>query len=221
MPIAKNILLIIVIMLVTLGSVAFLILHHEDGEQRVIFNLQDTQGNSVTHENLWGKWSIVTFGFVSCPDICPTHAAEVAKSLNVIQSKASVDSISEMDIQAVFISVDYVRDTADILDRYLKYFHSEYIGYLGSRSQLDLAVESFKGFYSVTKAPNEADLNVVDVVHSSLIYIIDPNGQIVKQLPFGVSGMEIADQMFELMELKIALQQNKAALGALASTQAN
>jgi len=59
-----------------------------------------------------------------------------------------------------------------------------------------------------------ADLNVVDVVHSSLIYIIDPNGQIVKQLPFGVSGMEIADQMFELMELKIALQQNKAALGA-------
>lgn len=193
MSAAKNLLLLIMIAAVTLGSLVFFILHHEKGDRRVVFELQDTDGNDVSQDNLIGKWSIITFGFTSCPDICPAHAVQIAKSLRVISRTNTA-----VPVQALFISVDYERDTPEALDRYLKYFHSGYIGYLGSERQLNLAVESFDGFYSVSKGGN-SDPQEVSVTHSSLIYITDPYGRIVKQLPFGVTGEQIATEVGALL----------------------
>jgi len=172
MSAAKNLLLLIMIAAVTLGSLVFFILHHEKGDRRVVFEL---------------------FGFTSCPDICPAHAVQIAKSLRVISRTNTA-----VPVQALFISVDYERDTPEALDRYLKYFHSGYIGYLGSERQLNLAVESFDGFYSVSKGGN-SDPQEVSVTHSSLIYITDPYGRIVKQLPFGVTGEQIATEVGALL----------------------
>jgi len=93
----------------------------------LVSSILDTHGAIATHKQLWGKWSIVTFGFTNCPDVCPTHAAQIGAALFEL-SKHSKSQIGVEQAQAVFISVDYLRDKAEALDRYLKYFHPNYIG---------------------------------------------------------------------------------------------
>ena len=100
-------------------------------------------------------------------------------------------------VQAVFISVDYIRDTKDALDDYLKFFHPDYIGYLGDIKQLDQVTESFKVAYSVKKDEN----GHIDVLHSSQIYITDPYGRVAKQLPFGASAQMIVAEVQSLKPL--------------------
>ena len=41
------------------------------------FELLDQFSNPFTLKNMKGRWSIVFFGFTSCPDICPLTMAEL------------------------------------------------------------------------------------------------------------------------------------------------
>jgi len=185
-------LLLVVSVLVTIGSILFILLHHEDGDYRVTFNLQDTKGNSVTEESLKGHWSILVFGFTHCPDICPSQAFTIAESLNLINHK-----IVDINVHAIFISVDYLRDNAESLDQYLNHFHPNFNGFLGTEQQLDLVTDSFDASYSVVRKGN-SDTDI-EVTHSSSIYLIDPSGRIAKQLPFETSAEVLADKLLLLI----------------------
>jgi len=187
---SKFLLLLIVALLVVVGAVLFVLLHHEDGDNRVTFNLQDTNGNLVTEDSLKGRWSILVFGFTYCPDICPSQAFTIAKSLDILDQNLSYSGIN-----AVFISVDYLRDDAEHLASYLTHFHSRFIGYRGSELQLDLAVDTFGASYSVTQT-GDSD---VKVAHSTSIYLIDPDGKIVKELPLETSAERLAKTLSTLI----------------------
>jgi len=130
---SKFLLLLLVSLLVAFASVCFILLHHEDGDSRVSFALQDTNGNRVTEASLKGQWSILVFGFTHCPDICPSQTFTIAESLNLVDK----DEVAA-DVRAVFISVDYLRDNADHLAQYLAHFHPRFVGFLGSKLQMPL-----------------------------------------------------------------------------------
>jgi len=191
---SKHIALLVAAGVLIVTSIIVMMKWAEGNERRIKFELSDTNGGVATHKNLWGKWSIVTFGFTNCPDVCPTHAAQIGVALSQLNvgepPKNSIDQV-----QAVFISVDHLRDKAESLDQYLKFFHPEYIGYLGNVEQLNQVTDSFKVAYSV----KQNDDGSVDVLHSSLIYITNPYGRIAKQLPFGSSAQLIASEVRRLM----------------------
>jgi len=189
---SKLALLFVVSLLVTIGSVLFILLHHEDGDNRVSFSLQNTDGHTVTEASLKGQWSVLVFGFTHCPDICPTQALTISESLKLLD-----EGDTSAKVQGVFISVDYLRDSAEHLDQYLTHFHPRFVGFLGSKLQLDLAVDAFDASYSVTELRNEN--GDVDVIHSSTIYLIDPDGRIAKQLPFTTSAKILARTLSNLI----------------------
>jgi len=191
---SKFLLLLIVALLVVVGAVLFVLLHHEDGDNRVTFNLQDTNGNLVTEDSLKGRWSILVFGFTYCPDICPSQAFTIAKSLEILDQDLSYSGIN-----AVFISVDYLRDDAEHLASYLAHFHPRFIGYRGSELQLDLAVDAFGASYSVTQTGASGSGGGVKVAHSTSIYLIDPDGKIVKELPLETSAERLAKTLSTLI----------------------
>lgn len=195
----KHITLLIATAVLIVFSILYMVNQSANNEKRINFKLSDTNGGAATHKNLWGKWTVLTFGFTNCPDVCPTHAARIGAAmyeLNVGTGGAvSGNEKGENQFQAVFISVDHLRDTAGNLDKYLKFFHPSYIGYLGDSTQLDQVTKSFKVAYSVTKGAGTE----VNVLHSSLIYIIDPYGRIAKQLPFGSSTELIVSEVKKLI----------------------
>jgi len=179
--------------MVSAGSVLFILLHHEDGDYRVVFELQDTDGRSVSEASLKGQWSVLVFGFTHCPDICPNQVFTIAESLKLLDQQ-----VPSNGVQAIFISVDYLRDSAEHLDKYLTYFHPRFVGLLGSKLQLDLTVDAFDASYSVSELENSR--SDIMVTHSSSIYLIDPDGRIAKQLPFETSAENLASTLLSLYD---------------------
>jgi len=190
----KHIALLISVTMALVFSILFTLERGKNNPQRINFELLDTTNGVATHKDLWGKWSVITFGFTSCPDVCPTHASRIGSAMYQLAGVANAKAPAER-IQAVFISVDYLRDNAESLDKYIKYFHPDYVGYLGNPQQLDQVTKSFNVAYSVTKGEGDS----VEVLHSSLIYIIDPYGRIAKTLPFGSSTNFIISEVKNLM----------------------
>ena len=42
------------------------------------FSLLDQNGATFTNSDLLGRWHLVTYGFTTCPDICPTTLSELS-----------------------------------------------------------------------------------------------------------------------------------------------
>ena len=108
------------------------------------------------------KTMVLFFGYTNCPDICPTTLLDISRSLKALQTDAN-------KIQAVFISVDYQRDTPDFLEKYVNYFDKRIIGVTSSKKNIDRINKAFNTKYALLDTKSENYL----VEHSSNVYIID------------------------------------------------
>jgi len=132
------------------------------------FNLIDQNGNEFSSEKLKGKKSIIYFGFTNCPMICPTALSSMTLVMNELGEKSK-------NFQPVFITTDPERDTAERLKEYLAAFHPSTMGLTGSKESLD---EAYRGYKVYAKKVDTGTENY-DMAHSSLIYIMDENGEYV------------------------------------------
>ena len=87
--------------------------------------LMDVQGRAVTQEDFRGRFQLVTFGFISCPDVCPTTLLEFKHILEDLGGEAK-------RLQAIFITVDPERDSGEILREYTGAFDARILGLTGS-----------------------------------------------------------------------------------------
>lgn len=79
------------------------------------FMLITTDGRTVTDQTYRGKWTLIYFGYTSCPDACPTALNDMGVALDRLGADAAA-------LQPVFITVDPKRDTRKTLTEYLKLF---------------------------------------------------------------------------------------------------
>lgn len=154
------------------------------------FTLTDTNGDSFTEQQLLGKTSLVFFGFTHCPDICPTGLAAISQAL---QDPA----LSDKAIQAVFITVDPARDTAEVIKEYLAAFDVPIIGLTGSDAQIKQVQQAYK-VYSQKADNSQPDEHAAhstghgehdngheehySMDHSSFIYVMDKQGKYVTHM---------------------------------------
>ena len=131
------------------------------------FILVDDANNIFDLKSLNEKWSFLFFGFMYCPDICPT----TIYNLSQLKREILAQGISEADVQFVFISVDPARDKAAQIQRYVRYFDPTFLGVTGSIGQLTNLTRQLGAPF---RAEPETAANVYEVSHSSAIYLIDP-----------------------------------------------
>ena len=134
------------------------------------FILVDDEKHVFDLGSLKSRWSFIFFGFMYCPDICPTTLYD----LSLVKKEMLAKEINEQDVQFVFISVDPTRDKAAQLQRYVKYFDPEFIGATGSVGQLTNLTRQLGAPF---RAEPETAKNVYEVMHSSAVYVVDPLGQ--------------------------------------------
>ena len=125
------------------------------------FSLVDHTGISVGLDELRGQWSLLFFGFTTCPDICPT-------TLSVLN-----DVVSRIDNppQVVMVSVDPERDTPDKLASYVPAFNSAFRGFTGEPDEI--AAFATQVYIAFGKVPGPS-LGTYQVSHTASIVVVNP-----------------------------------------------
>ena len=94
------------------------------------FKLTDHMGKTFDRSSINGRWSFVFFGFVSCPDVCPTSMSVLGTVDRQLQ--ASNPELAEQ-FQGILVSVDPERDSTENLAKYATAFSPRFLGVTGPR----------------------------------------------------------------------------------------
>ena len=169
------------------------------------FILVDDEKGVFDLGSLTSRWSFIFFGFMYCPDICPTTLYD----LSLVKKEMLAKGINEREIQFVFISVDPARDKAAQIQRYVKYFDPDFVGATGSVGQLTNLTRQLGAPFRAE--PETAD-NVYEVTHSSAIYLVDPLGRYTGIISPPFVAADLAAQFSTLYNadpVQAALAQNR------------
>lgn len=138
------------------------------------FVLTDQAGAEFDHSSLQGQWTIIMFGFNSCPDVCPFTLGNLEHAISETSMRVRPDNVPRV----VFVSVDPARDKNTVSD-YAVFFHPDFRGVTGARDQIDALVVATDSFYRLM--PPDSD-GYYEVQHSSAVSVIDPKGNLRAKL---------------------------------------
>jgi protein SCO1/2 len=151
------------------------------------FTLQDGRGQTVTDASFRGKWMLVYFGYTHCPDVCPTTLSGLATTLTRLGPLAR-------DFVPVFITVDPARDTVQVMHDYTSAFGPEFVGLTGSDTAIARAEKVYRVY--AQKHPLGGGDYVMD--HSSIVYVVDPNGHFVTAVSDQDDPAKLAGKLSQL-----------------------
>lgn len=144
------------------------------------FTLTDTEGQPYEFATeTEGKLTLLYFGYLNCPDICPVHLAQIAETFDRVPDVAR-------DSEVVFVSVDPDRDSPDGIREFLDNFDSRFVGLTGTREELEVAQTAV----GVPPAVYVGDGDDYTVDHAGWVIAYAPDGMNHSIYPFGVRQSE-------------------------------
>jgi len=152
------------------------------------FRLVDQNGKTVTDADLKGKWSLVYFGYTHCPDACPTALNDIAIALDELGPQRNA-------VRPVFVTVDPERDTPAVLKSYVTAFDAPILALSGTPEEIAQAAKGYRVYYA--KHPEAGGDYSMD--HSSVIYVMDPEGRFTASFTQENSPEEIAERLKKLL----------------------
>jgi len=157
----------------------------EDPTPKPSFTLTDTQGEPYEFASeTEGRLTLLYFGYLNCPDICPVHLAQIAEVFDR-------DPQIARETDVVFVSVDPDRDSPAEIREFLDRFDTEFIGLTGTRQELD-AAQTAAG---VSKAVLVGEGEDYTVDHAGQVIAYGPDGLNHAIYPFGVRQSEWANDL--------------------------
>ena len=153
------------------------------------FRLIDHTGKTVTEADFHGRYMLIYFGYSFCPDVCPTTLAVMAQALEKLGSKSQ-------RIVPILVTIDPERDTPQVLADYMKAFGPTFVGLTGSVEAIKDAEKKFR-VYAVKKPldPSKGSGGNYGVDHSSVLYLMGPDGKLVNFYDEAVSPDDLAKDL--------------------------
>ncbi len=143
------------------------------------FTLTKQDSTALKFSSLYGKPTLMYFGFTHCPDFCPT-------SLQIM------DVVSNsVDVNRVFISVDPERDTVDALFDYVSLYKNGLIALTGTLAETDAVAKQWYIYYSFNKKDSTDKNYTVD--HTTYLYLTNKHGKLLAMIRPEASPQEIID----------------------------
>lgn len=156
------------------------------------FTLTDTDGNRYDFASeTEGKLTLLYFGYLSCPDICPVHLAQIAETFDQLPEVAR-------DAEVVFVSVDPARDTPEKIRQFLDRFDTQFVGLTGTDAEL-AAAQDAAGVPIARKVGDGPDYSVN---HAGQVIAFAPDGLSYSVYPFGVRQSEWVNDLQILANVK-------------------
>lgn len=132
------------------------------------------------------RFLAVYFGFLQCPDICPTTLMDLRVALD------RVDADVKNAVDVVFVTVDPERDTPEALAAYLPHFFPRFHALRDDEAALGRVLDAFLASAEVQRDDNG---DVVDVAHTAVLYLVNDAGDVVVEWPFGTRAQMIAEDL--------------------------
>jgi protein SCO1/2 len=154
------------------------------------FTLENGDGAPVSDKNFRGRFMLVYFGYTFCPDVCPTTLTAVADAMDKLGSKAD-------RVQPLFVTVDPKRDTPSVVKQYAAAFGPRVIGLTGTPDQVAAAAKAYRVYYAEHRTgpgPNDYTMD-----HSSILYLMGPDGSFIAPIRADQSGDEMAAAISRLI----------------------
>ncbi|MBV6633022.1 MAG: SCO family protein [Alphaproteobacteria bacterium] len=139
------------------------------------FTLVNTEGETVTSADFDGLYRVMFFGFVHCPDFCPTKLYQISQTLDRLPPEV-VERIAP-----IFVTVDPARDTPEVLRDYLNTLDDRFEGLSGTEEQIAATAKAFRVYYQ--KAPSD-DPDFYNVDHSTFTYVMDPQNRFIDVISY-------------------------------------
>lgn len=149
------------------------------------FRLTDHDGVPRTLADFRGRAVALFFGYIHCPDVCPTTLADLARARAMLGPDAS-------RVQVLFVTLDPARDTPDVLKTFVPSFDPSFLGLYGSEAELRKVTSEFKVVHQKSSIKS-ADDYLLD--HSAGTYIFDTDGRIRLLMPYGSTPETIAHDL--------------------------
>ena len=153
--------------------------------------LMDVQGRAVTIDDFRGRYQLVTFGFVSCTDVCPTTLLEFKHILEFLGDGAA-------RLQTIFVTVDPERDTREILREYAGAFDARILALTGSPELVRHAADSFRFQYEKVSEPGAAP-DQYTMNHTAGMVLLDTQGRFLARFAYAMPAREIAERIRGIM----------------------
>ena len=155
------------------------------------FTLSDGSGRTVTDRDLRGHFLLVYFGYTFCPDVCPTTLTAIAAALDRLGKQAD-------RIEPLFITVDPARDTPKVVHDYAAAFSPRILGLTGTPQQIAAVAREYRVYYAIHRNGEPAADYTVD--HSSIIYLMAPDGRFIAPIAADESAQQMAADIAKHME---------------------
>lgn len=142
------------------------------------FSLLTHHNEAFDNSDLIGSWHLVSYGFTTCPDICPTTLSQLVTVNRALSLEPGVD----LDI--LFYSVDHRRDTVQQMASYVPFFDPDFVGltHVDDPDNPHLPFEQSLGIMSKLVPTSQADGGITgndyEVNHGVTLFLINPRGEL-------------------------------------------
>ncbi len=130
------------------------------------FRLTDFDGRERTLADFKGKVVMLYFGFVQCPDVCPTALARAVETKRLLGPDGD-------KLQLLFVTVDPERDSPEVLKSYMSAFDPSFLALYGNLERTRETAANFKVYYR--KVPTGSSYTMD---HTATSYVFDTHGQL-------------------------------------------
>ncbi len=155
------------------------------------FHLTNQKGEAVTEKTYTGKFMMVFFGFSHCQDVCPTELQVMTGAMQQLGAQAD-------QIVPIFVSIDPERDTTTVMADYVKAFDPRLQGLTGTPEQIAEIARAYHAYYK--KIPNEKNPDDYEMDHTSIIYIMGPDGSFIKHFNYTTDAKALADDLKKVLK---------------------
>jgi protein SCO1/2 len=139
-----------------------------------------------------GYVTLLFFGYTNCPDVCPVHMANIAGAMKRLGPEIT------NRIKVVFVTVDPVRDTPEVIRTWLNHFDQRFIGLRGDSATVASAFTQLRLGQTIHEPG--VDSTRYTVGHAAIVLAFTTDNLAHVVYPFGIRQADWSKDLTLLVE---------------------
>lgn len=160
---------------------------YQKGEEKRSYNPYQVQFETSLGKksiaDFKGKTVLIYFGFLSCPDVCPTTLQTVTTAFKKLSPE------EQEKVVMLFIDLDPERDKLENLKNYLSNFHPNIIPFSADLKTTKEVTKAIGIFFE--KVPLKESKMGYTIDHSTGLLLLSKSGELITNINHGATSAEI------------------------------